>query len=176
MLNQESNDLERMIGNLEWNILYDDLLAIVSLCYQIIHILQIRDFGNLVHVCAIEEFYREDDELFLNSNAQALLFFLCFRKFLKSLKSLCIRRRWKPLLEFQVLAYKQKLLALGVDINLSELEFPDDHLLNKSEQSGEDDQISSKRRLQSLPLFTLVNTCIATLMQHSYRLVTSFVV
>ncbi|RYR19863.1 hypothetical protein Ahy_B03g064762 isoform A [Arachis hypogaea] len=54
-------------------------------------------------------------------------------------------------LEFQVLAYKQKLLALGVDINISELEFPDDLLLNRSEQNGEDDQSSSKRRLQSLP-------------------------
>ncbi|XLU31017.1 hypothetical protein S245_067083 [Arachis hypogaea] len=54
-------------------------------------------------------------------------------------------------LEVQVLAYKQKLLALGVDINISELEFPRDLLLNRSEQNGEDDQSSSKRRLQSLP-------------------------
>ncbi|RYR10351.1 hypothetical protein Ahy_B05g078817 isoform E [Arachis hypogaea] len=52
--------------------LYDDLLAIVSLRYQIIHILQIRDSGNLVHVRAIGEFCREDDELFLNSNAQGM--------------------------------------------------------------------------------------------------------
>ncbi|XP_057450116.1 light-mediated development protein DET1 isoform X2 [Lotus japonicus] len=50
--------------------LYDDLLAIVSLRYQTIHILQIRDSGNLVDVRAIGEFCREDDELFLNSNAQ----------------------------------------------------------------------------------------------------------
>ncbi|XLT55601.1 hypothetical protein HN873_048205 [Arachis hypogaea] len=35
-------------------------------------------------------------------------------------------------LEVQVLAYKQKLLALGVDINISELEFPHDLLLNRS--------------------------------------------
>ncbi|RYR58908.1 hypothetical protein Ahy_A05g024770 isoform H [Arachis hypogaea] len=52
--------------------LYDDLLTIVSLRYQIIHILQIRDSGNLVHVRAIGEFCREDDELFLNSNAQGM--------------------------------------------------------------------------------------------------------
>ncbi|XP_010661553.1 light-mediated development protein DET1 isoform X6 [Vitis vinifera] len=50
--------------------LYDDLLAIVSLRYQTIHILQIRDSGNLVDVRAIGTFCREDDELFLNSNAQ----------------------------------------------------------------------------------------------------------
>lgn len=50
--------------------LYDDLLAIVSLRFQKIHILQIRDSGNLVDVRAIGEFCREDDELFLNSNAQ----------------------------------------------------------------------------------------------------------
>lgn len=50
--------------------LYDDLLAIVSLRYQTIHILQIRDSGNLVDVRAIGAFCREDDELFLNSNSQ----------------------------------------------------------------------------------------------------------
>ncbi|XP_057731171.1 myosin-binding protein 7-like [Arachis stenosperma] len=61
-------------------------------------------------------------------------------------------------LEFQVLAYKQKLLALGVDINLSELEFPDDLLLNRSEQNGDDDQSSSMRRLQSLPPIAFKNT------------------
>ncbi|KAI9078754.1 hypothetical protein K1719_039212 [Acacia pycnantha] len=52
--------------------LYDDLLAIVSLRYQTIHILQIRDSGNLVDVRAIGEFCREDDELFLNSSSQGL--------------------------------------------------------------------------------------------------------
>ena len=51
--------------------LYDDLLAIVSLRYQTIHILQIRESGNLVDVRAIGSFCREDDELFLNSSAQA---------------------------------------------------------------------------------------------------------
>ncbi|XP_019250409.1 PREDICTED: light-mediated development protein DET1 isoform X5 [Nicotiana attenuata] len=50
--------------------LYDDLLAIVSLRFQRIHILQIRDSGDLVDVRAIGEFCREDDELFLNSNSQ----------------------------------------------------------------------------------------------------------
>ncbi|XP_028068649.1 light-mediated development protein DET1 isoform X4 [Camellia sinensis] len=52
--------------------LYDDLLAIVSLRYQTIHILQIRDSGNLVDVRAIGEFCSEDDELFLNSNPQRI--------------------------------------------------------------------------------------------------------
>ncbi|XP_052175056.1 light-mediated development protein DET1 isoform X3 [Diospyros lotus] len=52
--------------------LYDDLLAIVSLRYQTIHILQIRDSGNLVDVRAIGEYCREDDELFLNSNYQRI--------------------------------------------------------------------------------------------------------
>ncbi|XP_044509672.1 light-mediated development protein DET1 isoform X2 [Mangifera indica] len=50
--------------------LYDDLLAIVSLRYQTIHVLQIRDSGNLVDVREIGSFCREDDELFLNSNSQ----------------------------------------------------------------------------------------------------------
>lgn len=57
--------------------LYDDLLAIVSLRYQTIHILQIRDSGNLVDVRAIGEFCREDDELFLNSNPQASVVVVC---------------------------------------------------------------------------------------------------
>lgn len=56
--------------------LYDDLLAIVSLRYQTIHILQIRDSGNLVDVRSIGAFCREDDELFLNSNAQVIASFL----------------------------------------------------------------------------------------------------
>ncbi|KAG2722376.1 hypothetical protein I3843_02G109400 [Carya illinoinensis] len=54
--------------------LYDDLLAIASLRNQTIHILQIRDSGNLVDVRAIGAFCREDDELFLNSNAQCIAF------------------------------------------------------------------------------------------------------
>ncbi|XP_012078882.1 light-mediated development protein DET1 isoform X3 [Jatropha curcas] len=52
--------------------LYDDLLAIVSLRYQTIHILQIRESGHLVDVRAIGAFCREDDELFLNSSAQSM--------------------------------------------------------------------------------------------------------
>lgn len=51
--------------------MYDDLLAIVSLRYQRIHILQIRDSGNLVDVRTIGDFCHEDDELFLYSNVQA---------------------------------------------------------------------------------------------------------
>ncbi|KAL5747027.1 hypothetical protein ACOSP7_024021 [Xanthoceras sorbifolium] len=52
--------------------LYDDLLAIVSLRYQTIHVLQIRESGNLVDVRAIGSFCREDDELFLNSHSQCI--------------------------------------------------------------------------------------------------------
>lgn len=62
--------------------LYEDLLCIVSLRYQIIHILQIRDSGNLVEVRNIGAFCREDDQLFLHSHAQVItsffnLVFMC---------------------------------------------------------------------------------------------------
>lgn len=50
--------------------MYEDLLCIVSLRYQTIHILQIRDSGNLVEVRRIGAFCREDDELFLHSHVQ----------------------------------------------------------------------------------------------------------
>lgn len=50
--------------------MYEDLLCIVSLRYQTIHILQIRDSGNLVEVRNIGAFCREDDELFLHSHIQ----------------------------------------------------------------------------------------------------------
>ncbi|XP_047321738.1 light-mediated development protein DET1 [Impatiens glandulifera] len=65
------NDFINMSHNMG-AFLYDDLLAIVSVRYQTIHILQIRDSGNLVDVRAIGAFCHEDDELFLNSNAQGL--------------------------------------------------------------------------------------------------------
>lgn len=51
--------------------LYDDLLSIMSIRYQTIHVLQIRDSGNFVDVRSIGAFCREDDELFLTSHAQA---------------------------------------------------------------------------------------------------------
>lgn len=78
-----SNDFVNLTHNMGV-FLYDDLLAIVSLRYQTIHILQIRDSGNLVDVRAIGEFCREDDELFLNSNAQVgkLLALVLFYKHL----------------------------------------------------------------------------------------------
>ena len=62
--------------------LYDDLLAVVSLRYQTIHILQIRDSGNLVDVRAIGAYCHEDDELFINSSSQARC--LCFYVFLSA--------------------------------------------------------------------------------------------
>lgn len=61
--------------------LYDDLLAVVSLRYQTIHILQIRDSGNLVDVRAIGAYCREDDELFINSSSQASRFFFLIQLF-----------------------------------------------------------------------------------------------
>jgi len=78
-----SNDFVNLTHNMGV-FLYDDLLAIVSLRYQTIHIIQIRDSGNLVDVRAIGEFCREDDELFLNSNAQVgkLLVLVLFYKYL----------------------------------------------------------------------------------------------
>ncbi|VFQ61625.1 unnamed protein product [Cuscuta campestris] len=48
--------------------MYDNLLAVLSLRYQRIHILQVRDSGDLVDVRCIGEFCHEDDELFLNSS------------------------------------------------------------------------------------------------------------
>ncbi|URE15997.1 De-etiolated protein 1 Det1 [Musa troglodytarum] len=53
--------------------LYEDLLCIMSLRYQTIHILQVRDSGNLVDVRNIGSFCLEDDELFLNSHAQCMI-------------------------------------------------------------------------------------------------------
>ncbi|CAM8976448.1 unnamed protein product [Rhodiola kirilowii] len=50
--------------------LYDDLLAILSLRFQTVHVLQIRDSGDLVVVREIGEYCREDDEFFLNSTSQ----------------------------------------------------------------------------------------------------------
>ncbi|CAL0320118.1 unnamed protein product [Lupinus luteus] len=52
-------------------------------------------------------------------------------------------------LEFQIQAYKHKFLSLGCDLNASEFEFPDDLLLNRSDQQN--GQSSTVRRLHSLP-------------------------
>ena len=56
-------------------------------------------------------------------------------------------------LEFQVCAYKHKLLTLGADFNASEFEFPEDLPLNRNDQqhNGENVQSSTIRRLGSLP-------------------------
>ncbi|KAK8936493.1 Light-mediated development protein DET1 [Platanthera zijinensis] len=50
--------------------LHEDLLCIMSMRYQAIHIMQIRDSGNFVDVRMIGKFCREDDELFLSSHTQ----------------------------------------------------------------------------------------------------------
>ncbi|KAK7329901.1 hypothetical protein VNO77_24083 [Canavalia gladiata] len=55
-------------------------------------------------------------------------------------------------LEFQVQAYKHKLMTLGYDFNASEFEFPEDLLLNRDEELNEENgQSSTVRRLSSLP-------------------------
>ncbi|CAN1241776.1 Light-mediated development protein DET1 [Linum perenne] len=61
--------------NHEMAVLYDDLLAIVSIRYQRIQILQIRESGHLVDVRAIGTFCHEDDELFLNSSTKVIHIF-----------------------------------------------------------------------------------------------------
>ncbi|XWS68405.1 hypothetical protein CRYUN_Cryun04dG0087300 [Craigia yunnanensis] len=63
------NDYVNLVHNMGV-FLHDDLLAVVSLRYQTIHILQIRDSGNLVDVRAIGAYCHEDDELFINSSSQ----------------------------------------------------------------------------------------------------------
>ena len=65
--------------------LYDDLLCILSLRYQTIHIMQIRESGNLVLVRIIGAFCREDDELYLNSHVPVSMFSICMKNFDKRL-------------------------------------------------------------------------------------------
>ncbi|OIV92118.1 hypothetical protein TanjilG_26976 [Lupinus angustifolius] len=61
-------------------------------------------------------------------------------------------------LEYQVQAYKRKLLRLGCDLNASEFEFPDYLLLNRSDQQdGENGQSRTVRRLHSLPPLQFTN-------------------
>ncbi|GBG74929.1 hypothetical protein CBR_g19443 [Chara braunii] len=50
--------------------LYEDLLAILSVRFQSIHILQIRETGLFVNVRTIGNYCREDDELVLKSHAE----------------------------------------------------------------------------------------------------------
>ncbi|OIV98516.1 hypothetical protein TanjilG_18800 [Lupinus angustifolius] len=62
-------------------------------------------------------------------------------------------------LEFQVQAYKHKLLSLGCDLNASEFEFSDDLLLNGSDQqNGENGTV---RRQNSLPPLPFKNSLLA---------------
>ena len=44
--------------------LYDDLSSIMSIHYQTVHILQIRDAGTFVDVPAIGTYCREDDKTY----------------------------------------------------------------------------------------------------------------
>ncbi|XP_061338875.1 uncharacterized protein LOC133285643 [Gastrolobium bilobum] len=62
-------------------------------------------------------------------------------------------------LEFQVQAYKHKLLSLGCDLNATEFEFPEDLLLNTiDQQNGEKGQSSTVRRLHSMPPIPFKNS------------------
>ncbi|KOM32865.1 hypothetical protein LR48_Vigan01g242100 [Vigna angularis] len=64
-------------------------------------------------------------------------------------------------LEFQILAYRNKLLTLGYDFNASDLEFTEELLMSRSASNdqGENDRASSStvRRLTSLPPIPLKN-------------------
>ncbi|XP_073385052.1 light-mediated development protein DET1 isoform X3 [Physcomitrium patens] len=51
--------------------LHEDLLAVLSIRFQCIHILQVREGGLFLDVRSIGDFCRDDDELLLNSQAQA---------------------------------------------------------------------------------------------------------
>ncbi|KAG6497345.1 hypothetical protein ZIOFF_045244 [Zingiber officinale] len=88
------NDYVNLVHNMGV-FLYENLLCILSLRHQTIHILQVRDSGNLFDVRRIGPFCLEDDELFLNSNSQVHCLFFYFFKInsmfsaLKS-KSICI--------------------------------------------------------------------------------------
>ncbi|KAF0920846.1 hypothetical protein E2562_037385 [Oryza meyeriana var. granulata] len=75
--------------------LYEDLLCIVSLRYQTIHILQIRDSGNLVEVRKIGAFCQEDDELFLYSLGQAVRGVSFLPGIKQRLLSFIFRKTWK---------------------------------------------------------------------------------
>lgn len=50
--------------------MYDDLVSVLSVRYQAIHILQVREAGMFVDVRTIGPFCREDDEFVLNSHSQ----------------------------------------------------------------------------------------------------------
>nr|KYP51454.1 hypothetical protein KK1_026740 [Cajanus cajan] len=61
-------------------------------------------------------------------------------------------------LEFQVQAYRSKLLSFGFDFNVSDFEFTDDMLLSKTDQpNGENSRASSVRRSTS-PV-PILDTC-----------------
>ncbi|PRQ55892.1 putative de-etiolated protein 1, Det1 [Rosa chinensis] len=117
--------------------LYDDLLAIVSLRYQTLHILQIRDSGNLVDVRAIGTYCREDDELFLNSHVQNIheTTVACFHSGLKQrLLSFIFRGMWNeetdPTLRVQGLKKKFYFHFQDyVDLIIWKVQFLDRHHL-----------------------------------------------
>ncbi|XP_042408418.1 light-mediated development protein DET1-like isoform X3 [Zingiber officinale] len=119
--------------------LYENLLCILSLRHQTIHILQVRDSGNLFDVRSIGPFCLEDDELFLNSNSQQVTEANSFISGIKQrLLSFIFRKAWNeepdPSLRVQHLKKKfyyhfQDYLDL---IMLKQVQFLDrQHLLLK---------------------------------------------
>ncbi|XP_020579236.1 light-mediated development protein DET1 [Phalaenopsis equestris] len=74
--------------------LHEDLLCIMSLRYQAIHIVQIRDSGNLVDVRMVGTFCNEDDELFLSSHGQVTEGQIFLSGIKQRLLSYIFRKHW----------------------------------------------------------------------------------
>ncbi|XP_073102572.1 light-mediated development protein DET1 isoform X2 [Elaeis guineensis] len=112
---------------------YEDLLCILSLRYQTLHVLQILNSGGLVDVRNIGIFCREDDELFLNTHAQITQggYFLSGIK--QRLLSFVFRRIWNeeadPTLRVQHLKEFYFRFQDFVDFIMWKMQFLDRHHL-----------------------------------------------
>ncbi|CAA7410958.1 unnamed protein product [Spirodela intermedia] len=114
--------------------LYDDLLCIMSLRYQAIHILQIRDSGSLVAVRTIGNFCREDDELFLSSHSQDWQGISFLSGIKQRLLSFIFRGLWSEEIDsaLRVQGLKKKFyfhFQDYVDLVMSKVQFLDRHHL-----------------------------------------------
>ncbi|XP_074584095.1 light-mediated development protein DET1-like isoform X2 [Curcuma longa] len=148
------NDYVNLVHNMGV-FLYENLLCILSLRHQTIHILQVRDSGNLVDVRSIGPFCLEDDELFLNSNSQVTEANSFISGIKQRLLSFIFRKAWNeepdPSLRVQHLKKKfyyhfQDYLDL---IMLKQVQFLDhQHLLLKF---GSADGGYAKKMLSTLP-------------------------
>ncbi|XP_020685394.1 light-mediated development protein DET1 isoform X2 [Dendrobium catenatum] len=74
--------------------LHEDLLCIMSLRYQAIHIVQITDSGNLVDVRIVGTFCHEDDELFIGSHIQVTEGQIFLSGIKQRLLSYIFRKHW----------------------------------------------------------------------------------